>query len=103
MREGIVLGLESRWYCPNCDVTDVTRSTEVHTQFHQCRGMNGLAAPMIMEGTRAKVESREREDYVGKEDVQLDGEGRPIMSIVTTRDEGQDVTVFAPTARGGVN
>jgi hypothetical protein len=48
------------------------------------------------------VEAQEREDYVGKELVQTDGEGRPIMSVITTRDEGQDCAVLAPTATMGV-
>jgi len=48
------------------------------------------------------VEAREREDYVNGEVVQtvdVDGKARPIMSIVTTRDDGQDCTVLAPQAR----
>lgn len=60
--------------------------------------MKGLTAPMVPAGIKAKVEAVERPDYVGKELVQTDGEGKPIMSLVTTRDDGQDVTVFAPTA-----
>jgi hypothetical protein len=56
---------------------------------------------MLPAGTRAKVEIVEREDYVGKEKVQLDPElGRPVMAVKTTRDDGQDVIVFAPTATG---
>jgi hypothetical protein len=56
---------------------------------------------MLPAGTKAKVEAREREDYVNGDRVQLDPElGRPVMSVVTTRDEGQDVIVFAPTATG---
>jgi hypothetical protein len=51
-------------------------------------------------GTRCKVEAVEREDYVGGEDVQYDDDGRPIMAVVTTRDEGNDVAVYAPTAHG---
>jgi hypothetical protein len=53
---------------------------------------------MIPEGTGCKVQAVEREDYVGKEMVQTNGEGRPIMSVVTVRDDGQDCAVFAPTA-----
>lgn len=87
-----------RWYCPNCDVKDVTREAQPHTRYHSCRGLRGLSAPMIQEGVRGKVEAREREDYVGKEAVQRDGEGRPIMSIVMTRDDGTDCAVLAPTA-----
>jgi hypothetical protein len=50
-------------------------------------------------GSNCKVEAVVREDYVNGEDVVLDSNGRPIMSIVTTRDDGSnDVAVFAPTA-----
>jgi hypothetical protein len=52
---------------------------------------------MVPAGTRAKVYAREREDYIGGELVQLH-EGRPVMSVITERDEGQDCAVFAPTA-----
>jgi hypothetical protein len=50
------------------------------------------------------VEAVEREDYVGKEVVTTDGEGRPVMAVETTRDDGNDVAVFAPCAQlsGGV-
>jgi hypothetical protein len=93
---GVLLSVERRWVCPNCDFTDVTYEPEVHSRFHNCRGLRGLSAPMVPAGTKAKVETHEREDYVGKEHVQTDGEGRPVMSIVTTRDEGQDCAVLAP-------
>lgn len=53
---------------------------------------------MVMAGTSAKIVAVEREDYVGTDLVQTDGEGRPIMSVVTVRDDGQDCMVFAPTA-----
>lgn len=88
-----------RWYCPNCKFEDVTNEAKPHTRFHTCPALRGLTAPMLPAGTSAKVELREREDYVGKERVQLDPQkGRPVMSVVTTRDDGQDVVVFAPTA-----
>jgi hypothetical protein len=59
--------------------------------------LRGLTAPMVLAGTKAKVEIHEREDYIGSDKVQLH-EGRPVMSVVTTRDDGQDVAVFAPVA-----
>lgn len=91
------------WYCPNCGLEDVTVESRPHTRFHPCPKLRGLAAPMLAKGVAAKVELREREDYVGSERVQLDPEqGRPVMSVVTTRDDGQDVIVFAPTAVGSV-
>jgi len=68
------------------------------THLHTCSGLRGLTAPLLLMGTRAKVEAHEREDYVGNDSVQMDIDGRPIMSVVTTRDDGQDVVVFAPTA-----
>jgi hypothetical protein len=52
------------------------------------------------EGVRCKIESHEREDYINGDLVQTDGEGRPIMNVTTVRDDGQDCTVYAPTATG---
>jgi hypothetical protein len=53
---------------------------------------------MLPAGVAAKVEARDREDYVGTDLVQRDENGRQVMSVVTTRDNGQDAIVFAPTA-----
>ena len=86
------------WYCPNCGFTDMTKEARPHTRFHTCPKLRGLSAPMLPAGVAAKVTAHEREDYVNGEDVQVDENRRPVMSIVTTRDEGQDVVVFAPTA-----
>lgn len=86
------------WYCPNCHFTDVTREVRPHSRFHVCPKLRGLTAPMLPANMKAKVEAKEREDYVKNEMVQTDENGRPVMSIVTTRDEGTDAMVFAPTA-----
>jgi hypothetical protein len=53
---------------------------------------------MIPAGTRCKIEAIDREDYVGDELVQTDGNGRPVMAIRTTRDDGVDCAILAPTA-----
>lgn len=90
---------EQRWECPSCDLQQVTRRRDVHTEFHHCGGLAGLWAPMVPAGTRAKVETNEREDYIGKERVQLH-QGRPVMNLVVTRDDGQDCVIFAPSAVG---
>lgn len=90
---------ECRWECPNCTHTDVTFEAAPHSRFHNCRGLKGLSAPMIPAGVKCKVEACERGDYVGKELVQTDGDGRPVMSVVTTRDTGIDVAVLAPVAK----
>lgn len=88
------------WYCPNCGRTDQTRGeSRPHTRFHTCPKLHGLTAPMLPAGTKAKVEARLREDFVANELVQKSPEdGKPYMSVVTTRDEGTDAIVFAPTA-----
>jgi hypothetical protein len=89
------------WVCPNCTLTDVTREARPHTRFHPCAGLKGLIAPMVEEGTKVKVTANEREDYIEGEDVQLSPDGRPVMNIVTEREDGSnDVMVFAPTANG---
>lgn len=93
---------ESRWECPNCDQTDVTRRPDVHTQMHTCPGARGMTVPFVPAGTRAKVVLRDREDYVGGDMVQTDENGRPVMSATVTRDDGEDVAVYAPCATGGV-
>jgi hypothetical protein len=90
-----------RWYCPNCRFEDVTREAQPHTRYHTCPKLRGLSAPMVRAGSRAKVYAREREDYIGGDLVQTDEAGRPVMAVVTERDDGSnDVAVFAPTATG---
>lgn len=89
----------NRWYCPNCGREDITHEARPHTRFHVCPKLRGLTAPLLPAGVKAKVEAKEREDYVGTEMVQLDPErGRPVQSIVTTRDDGIDCAMFMPAA-----
>lgn len=85
------------WSCPNCTDTAITYGQP--NRYHNCSGLAGLYAPMIPAGTDARVSARVREDYVGREDVQYDDEGRPIMGVTIERADGSsDVVVFAPTA-----
>lgn len=93
---GILEPRVQKWFCPNCTRYAVTIGQT--NRFHDCGALGGLSVPMVPAGTRAKIEVREREDYVGTEDVQYDVDGRPVMSVVTTRDDGQDCAVYAPTA-----
>lgn len=93
-----LLTVEHRWTCPSCTLEDVTYEAQPHSRMHSCKGLKGLTAPMVPAGTKAKHIANEREDYVGKDLVQLDPDGRPVMNIVTTRDDGEDCTVFAPAA-----
>jgi hypothetical protein len=91
-----------RWVCANgCSATAVT-PWDTPNRFHTCPRMAGLTSPLVPEGTGARVRAVEREDYVGKEDVRMDGNGRPVMAIVTERPDGSnDCVVFAPAAHGG--
>lgn len=93
-----VLRVVRRWYCPNCGKEDETEEARPN-RYHICPKLRFLSAPLLPRGTAAKVELREWGDYVGRELVRRDPErGRPVQSIVTTRDNGQDAIVFAPTA-----
>lgn len=92
-----------RWYCPNCLLEDARYMPPAPLGggtllFHTCPAMKGLTAPLYQVGVKVKVTRRDREDYVGKELVQKDADGRPVMSIVSEREDGTDCIVFAPTA-----
>lgn len=93
----LVLDGEQRWTCPNCTSTARTRGAA--NRFHRCVGLAGLLAPMVLDGVRCAVRAVVREDYVGREDVRYDGQGRPVMAVVTERDDGTDRVVYAPSAR----
>lgn len=97
------------WVCAaGCGKTSQTREARPHSQLHVCPKMGGIVTPMVTEGTKAKIELREREDYLNGDEGQPMVGGRAIMSMKVTRDDGEDVRVFAPLARirgqaGGVN
>lgn len=87
------------WHCPECRKAETTNDDGTGTRYHACPKLRGLSVPMVLAGVNAKIVLREREDYIGTEKVQLDPERhRPVMSIITVRDDGQDVVVLAPTA-----
>ena len=94
-----LLNRPDEWYCPNCPCTDVTpRLPPGQSRYHACPGLHGLNAPLVRLGVRAAVRANEREDYLNG-DTQVTGDdGRVYMNVEVTRDDGTDVTVFAPTA-----
>jgi hypothetical protein len=89
----------TRWECPNCDVTDVTRGLRPN-RFHTCAGLHMLTAPLVRAGTRCKVEAEERQDYLAGEIQAAGDDGRPYMAVRTTRDGGEDLAVNAGLAKG---
>ncbi len=94
-----ILEREQHWVCPNCTETAVTYRLN-HQRFHHCRGLFGLWCPLVEDGAKVKIIAVDREDWVGKEDVQLDGRGRPVMAVDIERENGNDRVVYAPCAHG---
>lgn len=90
-----------RWVCPACDHTDATREHQPHTRMHSCRGLLGMTVPMVPEGTSAKAELVEREDYTNGDLVTPAPDGKVYMSATVTRDEGNDVAAYAGCATAG--
>ena len=95
-----MIAFHTDWYCPNCGITDQT--VNMPNRFHNCAKLGGLTSPLFRVGTKAKVEAVMRDDYVGTDIVQKDDQGRIVMALKTTRDDGTDVVVFAPTATAKV-
>lgn len=86
------------WECARCSVTDVT--TGETNRYHQCAGLAGVLAPLVPAGSGARIRAVEREDYVGGEIVVTDGNGTPVMAVITERPDGSnDVMINVPTAR----
>jgi hypothetical protein len=88
----------TRWECPNCDVTKVTRGL-VPNRFHTCAGLHMLTAPLVRAGARCKVEAEERADYLNGEIQNTGDDGKPYMAVRTTRDDGEDLAVNAGLAQ----
>lgn len=87
------------WYCPNCAVTDVTAPLPPgQSRYHPCAGLHGLNAPLIREGMHVKVEAAEREDYLNGDHQAAGDDGKIYMNVRVTREDGDDVTVFAGLA-----
>lgn len=97
--------LSKNWVCAHeCGSRATTYDDAL--PHHPCPAMGGLMVPLIIEGTKVKMTAVEREDYVGQENVRLNDAGRPVMSVITERPDGQDCTIYAPTASArieGVN
>ena len=86
--------------CSECSSTLFLRVRSEKPVLHKCSGHGGMLLPMVQDGVKAHVTLVEREDYIGHEVVQMH-EGRPIMAVSITREDGEDRVIFAPTAVGG--
>lgn len=88
--------LSRTWVCPSCD--SAARTVDAKTPMHPCKGLAGLLAPLVPEGQRAKHTAVEREDFIGRERVQFDAHGRPMMAVRTETEDSLSSTVFSPVA-----
>jgi len=88
------------WSCPNCGLSErVPALPPGSSRFHTCPRLHYLTAPLVRAGTACKVEAVEREDYLNGEIQATGDDGRPYMSIRTTRDEGTDLAANAGLAQ----
>lgn len=94
-----ILQPEHRFVCPSCGLMDTT--SQQGTRMHPCPALAGLTVPLLPAGQAGAHRVNNREDYVGRELVQTDADGRVVASVTTRRDDGEDLTVYAPTALGG--
>lgn len=90
--------LSRRWACAARHCTSEAVTVDGKMPMHRCGQTHGLLVPLTPAGVRAEHRPTERGDWVGREIVQTDARGRPVMSTVTVRDDGQDCTVYAPLA-----
>ncbi len=86
------------WGCSRCTDTARTAAAQPGTPMHRCRGFSGMTVPFVEAGRRADVQLVPREDYVAGDMVQVDAEGRVWAAARVTRDDGEDVAVYAPCA-----
>lgn len=96
----VLLEARQAWYCPNCDVTDVTMSHPPgSSRYHTCAGLHMLTAPLVRAGVRCQVTAAVREDYLSGDEQARGDDGKPYMNVRTTYDDHEDLLVNAGLAR----
>lgn len=89
--------VKRHWVCASgCGVTQVTEVAAPHLELHHCSRHRGAIVPLVEDGVKAGIRINRREDYLGTDTATTDGDGVPVMSVTTLRDDGEDCTVFAP-------
>lgn len=86
------------WYCPACDKQHVTKISDPHSPLHQCPKFRGAWIPFVEAGMDAGFRVNYRQDYLGKDTAITDGDGNVVQSVTTQRENGEDCTIFAPSA-----
>jgi len=90
------------WYCPNCGLSERVQALPPgSSRFHTCPRLHSLTAPLVRAGSDCKVVAEGRQDYLGKEVVNLGDDGCAYMSVRTVYADGHDdLAVNAPCAQG---
>lgn len=90
------------WYCPNgCGIAErVPVLPPGSSRYHTCSRLHSLSAPLVREGISAKVEAVQREDYLQTDTQATGDDGKVYMAVRVTRDDGIDLAVNAPLAKG---
>lgn len=91
------LTLHRDWVCADGCPSNA-RTYDAALPHHPCHKRGGLMVALIPAGTKAKVTVNARQDYLGGDIPQRDADGRVVMSTTVTRDDGEDCSVYAPTA-----
>jgi len=96
---GIVIDVDRLWQCNSCGRQHITKASRdgVQTPLHQCVGLAGTWVPFVPAHSDAIIRVEERQDYIGNDMVFHDANGRPIMSVYTMREDGEDCHILAPT------
>jgi hypothetical protein len=89
--------LHRDWVCAD-GCPSHARTFDDKLPHHPCRNRAGLMVALIPAGTKAKVQIHDRGDYLGRDIPHRDADGKVVMSSTVTRDDGQDCTVYVPTA-----
>lgn len=100
----VLLDTWQDWECPNCPVTERTRPLPSNaSRMHDCAGLHGLTAPLVLAGTDCKVTAVERGDYLQGEIQRTGEDGKPYMAVETVHADGRnDLHVFPGVAIAGV-
>lgn len=102
---GIAIDMDRQWQCNSCGRQHVTKASRegVQVPLHQCAGLAGTWVPFVPAKSTAVLRLQEREDYIGKDTPFTDINGRPIQSVYTVREDGEDCHILAPTVNMQVN
>lgn len=92
------------WECPNCNLEERTPVQPPNSsRMHDCPGLHGLTAPLVLLGTDCKVTAIERGDYLRGETQRQGENGKPYMAVETVHSDGRnDLHVFPGVAIAGV-